>query len=272
MDDDSAQKCTRCHVFLPQEHFSTKRDGKLYKTCNNCREVQIAYREKNKDKIKEQKKKYRENNKEKAKNYYQENREAILQQKKEYAEKNKEAILLRSKTYREENAEVIKEKRKLYYHANKEVILERNKEYRNTESYKVSLLKTYEKRKKQRQDDGDAIREYFNAYVKNRKENDILFQLTCNQRARIYHLLKREKSKQTIEYLGCSIEDFKTHIEDQFKDGMTWENYGQWHIDHIIPLMYEKPSIEEVIKRLHYTNTQPLWADENLAKRNRYTG
>ena len=47
---------------------------------------------------------------------------------------------------------------------------------------------------------------------------------------------------------------------------MSWENYGEWHIDHKIPLKYSKPSLEEVVQRLHYTNTQPMWASENMSK------
>ena len=64
----------------------------------------------------------------------------------------------------------------------------------------------------------------------------------------------------------------KVHIENQFKDGMNWDNYGDWHIDHIIPLKYDNPSLDEVIERLHYTNTQPLSASDNKAKGNRFIG
>ena len=53
---------------------------------------------------------------------------------------------------------------------------------------------------------------------------------------------------------------------------MSWDNYGEWEIDHIIPLKYNNPSIEEVQERLHYSNTQPLWARENRAKGNRHIG
>ena len=54
---------------------------------------------------------------------------------------------------------------------------------------------------------------------------------------------------------------------------MSWENYGKiWHIDHIIPISYKNPSLDEVIQRLHYLNTQPLWASENISKGNRYIG
>ena len=84
--------------------------------------------------------------------------------------------------------------------------------------------------------------------------------------------LKSSKSKHSIEYLGCDIQTFREHIEKQFKENMTWENYGEWHIDHIIPIRYENPTIEETMKRLHYTNTQPMWASENISKGNRFIG
>ena len=88
--------------------------------------------------------------------------------------------------------------------------------------------------------------------------------------------LKRDKSKHSIEYLGCSIEEFKQHIEAQFTEGMDWNNHGsgegKWNIDHITPIKYESPTIEQVMERLHFTNTQPMWALENIAKGNRFIG
>ena len=92
----------------------------------------------------------------------------------------------------------------------------------------------------------------------------------------VFNALKSNKSKHTIEYLGCDIATFRTHIEATFKVGMTWENYGEWQIDHIVPIKYvedgEIPTIEEVAERLHYKNTQALWAKENMAKSNRFIG
>ena len=85
-------------------------------------------------------------------------------------------------------------------------------------------------------------------------------------RYRVYTALKNDKEMSSIEYLGCNIEKFKQHIEQQFTEGMSWENYFEWHIDHKIPLKYNKPSLEEVVQRLHYTNTQPMWASENMSK------
>ena len=70
----------------------------------------------------------------------------------------------------------------------------------------------------------------------------------------------------STEYLGCNINMFKQHIEQQFTESMSWENYSEWHIDHKTPLTYNKPSLEEVAQQLHYTNTQPTWASENMLK------
>jgi len=89
---------------------------------------------------------------------------------------------------------------------------------------------------------------------------------------RIRHALKSKKSKRTLEYLGCNMEFFKTHIEKQFTEGMTWDNMGEWEIDHITPIMYNEPSMEEVVERLHWSNTQPLWKADNRAKGNRWIG
>lgn len=98
---------------------------------------------------------------------------------------------------------------------------------------------------------------------------------------RINQSLKESKSMNTIEYLGCDIEDFRMHLESQFQPGMSWENYGsEWHIDHIVPIKYpviengisQPPTLEEVIERLDFENCQPMWANENMSKGNRYIG
>ena len=89
---------------------------------------------------------------------------------------------------------------------------------------------------------------------------------------RISHALKYNKELSSNEYLGCDIKTLMTHIEEQFKDEMTWDNYGEWHIDHIIPICYDNPTLEEQINRLHYSNLQPLWKTDNLKKGNRYVG
>lgn len=85
---------------------------------------------------------------------------------------------------------------------------------------------------------------------------------------------KYRKSKKTEDILGCSLVDFLAHLETLFQEGMTWENRGAcvrgnchefWHVDHKIPLATAKTE-EEVYLLNHYTNLQPMWANENLSK------
>lgn len=70
------------------------------------------------------------------------------------------------------------------------------------------------------------------------------------------------------ELLGCSLKTFKRHLESQFKDGMCWDNYGEWHIDHIKPLMnFDMSKKGQQRVAFNYKNTRPMWADENRKRR-----
>ena len=78
--------------------------------------------------------------------------------------------------------------------------------------------------------------------------------------------------KEIQELVGCSMDQLKEHLERQFTEGMTWDNYGfyGWHIDHIIPCVsFDLTDIEQQKKCFHYTNLQPLWAKDNLSKGSR---
>lgn len=111
---------------------------------------------------------------------------------------------------------------------------------------------------------------YMKEYTKNRKENDVQFKLGRNLRKRIANTLRRNsiKSKLTLVF-GCTLSELKKHLESQFKNGMTWRNWGRegWHIDHIKPISsFNLEDKEEFLKAVHYTNLQPLWAFENMSK------
>ena len=96
-----------------------------------------------------------------------------------------------------------------------------------------------------------------------------IFKISCNIRTRIYSYLRNKnikKTNKTYELIGCSPDFLKNYIEKKFSDGMSWDKIGKFiHIDHIIPLSSAK-SIEEFYKLCHYTNLQPLWAQDNLRK------
>lgn len=114
-------------------------------------------------------------------------------------------------------------------------------------------------------------RDQRNKYFKNKKITEPLYKLRCNISTLICKSLRQQgfnKKSKSYEYLGCTFEEFKKHIENQFKEGMSWENRNLWHLDHIHPISLAE-SEEEIIKLNHYTNFQPLWAKENIRKGNR---
>ena len=108
-------------------------------------------------------------------------------------------------------------------------------------------------------------------YVKKRKKSDPEFKLSLAIRARFKQAIKHSWLRgKTLSYLGCSISEYKKYLESKFQPGMTWENYGEWHIDHILPLCSFNLKDElEVSKACHFSNTQPLWALDNLKKSSR---
>ena len=118
-------------------------------------------------------------------------------------------------------------------------------------------------------------KEWMNNYMKNRINTDSLFKFKSNVRGLIYQSFKRKKNNdwnkktKTENILGCKFEEFKIYIEKQFTNGMNWENQGKWHLDHIKPLKLAETE-EDVIKLNHYTNFQPLWAEDNLKKGSKY--
>ena len=117
----------------------------------------------------------------------------------------------------------------------------------------------------------DKLNEYHRAYSKNRRKNDPLFRLKRNLSTRTSLAFTTKywtKNSGNIDMLGTDYETAFKHIESQFKEGMTWDNRGEWHIDHIIPLSSAKTK-EEMEKLCHYTNIQPLWKEENILKGNK---
>jgi hypothetical protein len=108
--------------------------------------------------------------------------------------------------------------------------------------------------------------------IKIRRHRDVNTRLIGNIRHRLYSALKNNSKKSSsLVYLGCSIQEFRQHLESQFKEGMSWDNYGNkegcWSIDHIQPCSSFDHSDEEQIKKCwHYSNMQPMWHVENLKK------
>jgi hypothetical protein len=178
-------------------------------------------------------------------------------QKKEYSKhyRNKDGLQFWCKAckrgFYQENRVTIISKQIEYVKENKEIVAKRKKIW--SEKNKVKIIK----------------RNVANA--NKRRKTDPLFKLIENYRHRVWQSYKGLgfiKNETTLNILGCSIEEFILYIEKKFIKGMTRENYGKWHIDHIIPLSSAKTE-KEIRKLCHYTNCQPLWAIDNMKKGDR---
>ena len=106
------------------------------------------------------------------------------------------------------------------------------------------------------------------AYHRSWKMSSPSRRLSCNLRARISKAIHGfSKSESTSVLLGCDSDTLRQHLESQFKPGMSWGSYGDWHVDHIRPCArFDLSKPEEQRACFHYTNLQPLWAKENIAK------
>ena len=260
--------CSKCKKEKELSEFYKHKND--FKSC--CK---ICYKETRKERYKSNKEKeleYYQKNKEKYKEYYKNNKEYYNEYQKEWRENNKERLKEKRKERYKNNIEKIKEYRKEYYENNKEYHKEYNKEWReNNKEKRNEYFKEYNKNNKEKKKKWkENNKEYYNEYNKNRMQIDPLFKLRCNIRSLIGMSIKRNgftKRSQTYNILGCTYEEFKIHLENQFTKGMSWENQGEWHLDHIYPVSLAKDE-EELYKLNHYTNFQPLWAKDNKRKGN----
>jgi hypothetical protein len=158
------------------------------------------------------------------------------------------------KKYIIKNKEILKEKKKEYYNKNKDIILKKTKEYANKNKDKINLRSKI----------------YMDKKLKSNKIFKLKHSISSLIRCSFYRTLNGtyKKSNKTEEILGCTINEFYLYLQSLFKKNMNFENYGSWHIDHIIPVSSAKTE-EEIIKLNHYTNLQPMWSLDNIKKSNK---
>ena len=167
--------------------------------------------------------------------------------------------------------ECSKEKSKLFHLENRDKILEemsvRNKAYytKNQENIKAQTLK-YQK------DNASKRTSYKSAWSKQRAKDDPVYAMKLRLRKMLHRLynvihMKRKRTSTTEAELGYTAQEAKSHIERQFLRGMTWENHGKWHIDHIVPIGQFDITTDEGRKAANaLTNLRPIWAKDNLRK------
>ena len=180
---------------------------------------------------------------------------------KKWNEINKEQAIQKKREYRINNKDKIQKMNKEYY----EKIKKQNPEY-FIEARKRSAIKRRSYAKKYNKENTQKII----LRNKERRHNDPCYRLSTNMTSHIYKALRSRKNGRKWEDLvGYTLNDLKLYLESQFKEGMTWDNYGKWHVDHIIPKVlfkydtYDDKAFKECWA---LSNLQPLWKLENQLK------
>ena len=176
---------------------------------------------------------------------------------------------LKSKEYNARHKEERSSYSKQYRMKNRERLLQYERaQYQDKKSEKQAYGRVY--RKIYLAKAADKVRELAKQAARRRRQTDPMFRLVANLRRRLNRLLKGSKSKKTLELTGCDSKFLKEYLEARFLPGMTWENYGKWHIDHIIPLsrvnLFDTNELHMVC---NYKNLQPMWGSDNIRKSNK---
>lgn len=178
------------------------------------------------------------NNPEKVKEYTNNHKKQKRESSNKWKEKNKEKTLELTNDWRKNNPDKSKE-------------ASNNWKRNNREKVRVGKLKRH----------------------KERLKTDEQYRLMCNIRKRMQNAIKTQsgiKAYKSIELLGCTGNEAKEYLESKFQTNMSWDNYGEWHVDHIAPIASFNLIIPtEQKKCFHYSNLQPLWAEDNLKKSNK---
>jgi len=235
---DNTKKCNRCNLILPISEFY-KEKNKIKTPCKKCHNKLSKENHKKWRETEEGRLKLRASQKKCGDRKKERNR--IIKEQKRIQKENEKKELMRLKSLEKQRKIDLKnEKIKL-----REIEKQRQKE--------ISKLKKRE-RDKQKWKRKWETKEHFAIKVRLRN-------LIRNSFSRKGY----SKSSKTNDILGIDYNGLIEYIQSKFQDGMTWENRGSWHIDHIIPLSSAKNE-EDIIKLCHYTNLQPLWAKDNLMK------
>ncbi len=270
------KKCSRCEFDFPEtsEYFYRNKNKKngLYSICKKCyKEKHIKY----KDSVKKYKAQWRREHlkdlKRKKKEYYLDHKKEEITRVKKYVENNKDRVRKYRTEYYLKNAEKIKERNGLRGRKKRDEIRKYRRKYDETNAEKIKARnRKYNREHKMEK----------NRWSYNYRRVNLNFKITTNLRNRIVKAIRCHNTKKyfhTMELVGCSIARFKYHIEEQFVNGMSWDNYGrkkeQWSIDHIRPCAsFDLTQKENQLKCFNYNNLRPLWNKIQWDKNSYYNG
>ena len=173
-----------------------------------------------------------------------------------------------------------KQRARAYYQKNKLLIREKQKGY--TEKTKA-VTKAYHKEYYAKHENIERRKAYMKAYfaehkveaalrARKRRATDILYRIKHNLSVKFRRCLRGKLKTFSVSKILCydRVELIK-HLESKFVQGMTWDNYGQWHIDHIKPLvLFDLSDRAQAVAAYALVNLQPLWAKDNISKGGRF--
>jgi len=163
----------------------------------------------------------------------------------------------------------ILEDRRRYYRENREAVIDRVTLYRQSGRPAELRAQNIDEVRRKAREAARARQPQRTEYMRRRRQEDPLFRAAGSMRSRLAEIIRLNgwtKGSALTDALGCSFDELRAHIQGQFRDGMCWENYGDWHLDHIVPLC-SAVSGEDLYALNHFSNLQPLWARENIQKR-----
>lgn len=247
--------CKVCNETLPFDRFPTKNPIVNRKsTCCSCSNK----KRKKSESFLNYQKKWRNSDRGKSivrkiQNKYEDKIKEENRIKREEKRKQKELLDIEKNRIKEERR-IERENKKELKLIKKEEWMKKMEYYSSDEWKEIKRQKEKEKRYKR---------------WKNKWENDELFAIKVRLRNLIRNSFRKSGYSKfdmsTESIVGIDYNRFKEYMESKFSEGMSWDNRGEWHIDHIIPLS-SAGSREELIKLSHYTNLQPLWAEDNIRK------
>lgn len=252
-DAGAFKTCTRCKALKPLVAFSTLAIVLVGRrpACKEC-----ASRE--------------------SRDYHAANRDRINQKNREQYHLDPEIHRLRARSWHEDNRLESNARAKLWKLNNKERVTDYNKNYYadNIDDSKGRYAEWADINRVHRRKymaEWYGLNPHKHSEYGARRREDVRFKIESAIRCRIWSGIKRGSKfgRRTFDLLGYTVEELRAHLERKFQPGMSWENYGDWHIDHIRPLSsfsYETPNGEDFRAAWSLSNLQPLWARDNLIK------
>lgn len=192
-------------------------------------------------------------------------RESQLRKKREWHAKNRETNNARARACYQANRDERLRKMAEWRKANKEKIRQTNLAYRQANKTKIAASKDKWRRKNK-----GKVQAIQTRYASKKLKSDPVVCLKNRMRVRVCQAVRSAgvyKSDCTLSLIACTSAQLKKHIESKFLPGMTWKNRRRWHVDHIVPIAaFDISTAEGQKAAFHYTNLQPLWAEDNLRK------